>query len=106
MIMTDMFSGMFDIFNMFNLIFILSLVGALIFLIIVIVVVYKLLHSNVDHTSKKSKEINIASYDNPYRKKETTETVEQPKIERCPYCGEKIEPNIAYCPICGAELKN
>jgi hypothetical protein len=77
-------------------------VGALIFLVIVIVVVYKLIHSNVNNRRKKTEEINIGSYDNPYRKKETPD---QPKLERCPYCGEKIEPNIAYCPICGVDLK-
>ena len=67
-----------------------------------IIVVYKLLHSNVDNTSKKSREFLSDTDKNPYRK---GAIIEEPKLERCPYCGEKIEPNIAYCPICGAELK-
>lgn len=103
MTMTDFFSSFNDFFSMFNMMFILIFVGALVFLIIVIIVVYKLLHSNVDNTSKKSREIYSEPSINPYRK---GATIEEPKLERCPYCGEKIEPNIAYCPICGAELKN
>ena len=103
LIMTDFFSSFNDFFNMFNLMFILIFVGALIFLIIVIIVVYKLLHSNVDNTSKKSGEIISDTSKNPYRKGAIIE--EEPKIENCPYCGEKVEPNIVYCPNCGAELK-
>jgi uncharacterized membrane protein len=101
--MTDIFSGFDDFFNMFNLMFIIIFVGALVFLIIVIIVVYKLLHSNVDNTSKKSGDILSDSSKNPYRK---GAVIEEPKLERCPYCGEKIEPNIAYCPICGVKLQN
>jgi len=101
--MSDIFSSMFDFFNMFNVMFIVILVGALIFLIIVIIVVYKLLHSNVDNTRKKTKEIHTNPFINPYRKEESSKKVQ---IERCPYCGEKVESNISYCPICGAELKN
>jgi len=101
--MTDIFSGFDDFFNMFNLMFIIIFVGALVFLIIVIIVVYKLLHSNVDNTSKKSKDFLVEPDKNPYRK---GAVIEEPKLERCPYCGEKIEPNIAYCPICGVKLQN
>jgi hypothetical protein len=101
--MTDIFSGFDDFFNMFNLMFIIIFIGALVFLIIVIIVVYKLLHSNVDNTSKKSGDILSDPSKNPYRK---GAVIEEPKLERCPYCGEKIEPNIAYCPICGVKLQN
>jgi len=97
-----MFSGIFDIIGMFNMIFIVSLVGAIIFLIIVIIIVYKLLHSNVDNTSKKLKEVHVDPFINPYRKEKS---IEEPKLERCLYCGEKIEPHTSFCPICGAELK-
>ena len=100
--MSDMFSGIFDIFGMFNVMFVVILVGAIIFLIIVIIIVYKLLHSNVDNTSKKSKEIYSDTFKNPYRKEVK---VEEPKMERCLYCGEKVESNTAFCPTCGAELK-
>ena len=100
--MTDIFSGFNDFFNMFNLMFIIILVGALIFLIIVIIVVYKLLHSNVDNTNKKSKDYLVEPEKNPYRK---GAIIDEPKLERCPYCGDKIEPDIVYCPNCGAEIK-
>lgn len=102
--MTDIFSGFNDFFNMFNLMVIIIFVGALIFLIIVIIVVYKLLHSNVDNTSKKSKDYLIEPDKNPYRK---GAKIEEPKLDTCPYCGKNvIEPDIVYCPNCGAELKN
>ena len=91
-----------DFFGMFNMFFITVVVIALIFLIIVIIIVYKLLHSNVENKRKKSKQNYFDSTDNPYRKKEL---MEEPKLEDCPYCGEKIEPNIVYCPNCGAEIK-
>ena len=100
--MTDIFSGFNEFFSMFNFLFIIIFVGALIFLIIVIIVVYKLLHSNVDNTSKKSREILFDPEQNPYRK---GAIIEEPILVRCTYCGENIEPDIAYCPNCGAELK-
>jgi uncharacterized membrane protein len=91
-----------DFFAMFNMFFITVVVVAVIFLIIVIIIVYKLLHSNVDNKRKKSKQDYFDSTDNPYRKREVKE---EPKLEDCPYCGEKIELNIVYCPNCGAEIK-
>ena len=97
----------FDILGFMGGIFIFIFVIVLIVFIIVIIIVYKLLHSNVDHTYKtkfklpklrtEDAETTFVQNDRDYLSKEKMGSI-------CKYCGEKIEDNAVFCAFCGSNL--